>query len=93
MNSQNNLIEQLRQANAEGSKTLDDYLSDNDSVQRIIMDDNIKSKVIENYLKELQEGGRPATISNSGTQIPGTPAKTAASMEDARNLFLGDLRR
>lgn len=93
MNSQNNLIEQLRQANAEGGKTLDDYLSDNDSVQRIIMDDNIKSKVIENYLKELQEGGRPATISNSGTQIPGTPAKTAASMEDARNLFLGDLRR
>jgi len=94
LKSQAGIIDQLRQANADGSRSLADYLADDNSVAQIIADDNIKSKVIENYLKELQEGGRPATITSGGSaQIPGNPAKAPASMDEARNFLLGDLRR
>lgn len=92
--SQQGIIDQLQQANAEGSRTLADYLADDNSVAQIIADDNIKSKVIENYLKELQEGGRPATISAGGSvQTPGNPARMASNMDDAGKLFLESLNR
>ena len=92
LNSQNKIIDELRQANADGSRSLDDYLGDEESIARIIADDNVKSKVIENYLKELQDGGRPATIS-SGATVPGSAPKAAGSIGEARNFFLEDLRR
>lgn len=92
--SQAGIIDQLRQANAEGSRTLDDYLADENSVAQIIANDNVKSKVIENYLKELQEGGRPATISAGGsTQLPGSPVNTASDMDAAGRMFLESLNR
>ena len=92
LNAQDRLINELRQANADGSRSLDDYLADDDAVTRIIANDNVKSKVIENYLKELQEGGRPATISSGGT-LAGTPPRTAMNMEEAGSFLLGDLKR
>lgn len=92
LNAQDRLINELRQANADGSRSLDDYLADDEAVTRIIANDNVKSKVIENYLKELQEGGRPATISSGGT-LAGNPPRTAANMEEAGSFLLGDLKR
>lgn len=92
LKSQDSIINQLRQEVANGSRTLDDYLADEGSMSQIVANDAVKSKVIENYLKELQEGGRPATI-QSGAQSPGSPAAKADSLRSAGEMFLRDLNR
>lgn len=94
INSQAALIDQLRQEVANGSRTLDDYLADENSVSQIVANDTVKAKVIENYLKELQEGGRPATIQSGGSiQSPGSPAVRPDSLRGAGEMFLRDLNR
>jgi hypothetical protein len=64
-----------------GNKPLEDYLSDESSIEKIIQNPTIKDKIITAYLKDVAENGKPAVIED------GTPAATPRteinSLEDA----------
>ena len=92
--SQAGIIDQLRQEQAANGKTLDDYLADESSIAQIANNDAVKSKVIEDYLKTLQNGARPATITAGGSVQPvGTPANVSSSIDEAGQFLLRDLNR
>ncbi|MDD4565732.1 MAG: hypothetical protein PHE79_09710 [Eubacteriales bacterium] len=53
-----------------GNKPLEDYLSDESSIEKIIQTPAIRDKIITAYLKDVSENGKPAIIQE------GTPAAT-----------------
>jgi len=83
--------EELR---ANQGKNLDFYLSDNDSMDKIVSNDAVAKRVIENYLKDIQKGGKPATIGNGSTnQFSAQGADRPQTLKDAAALLRSDLTK
>lgn len=75
-------------------KTLDEYLEEDDSVQQLLQNDDIKSKIINEYLQELSNGKQPQVITSGGSATP--PAQSPnnpETFEDARKSLLSKLNR
>lgn len=88
---QGNLINQLSQNQG---KSLEDYLGDEESLAKILDNDNIKSKIIENYLKDIQNGAKPQTISSGGSvQAVGTEPNKPQTFKDASEMFKASFNR
>ena len=83
------LQRKLDEANAQRGRTLDDYFSDDDAMERMANNDGVKSRVITAYLKGLDEGASPQVINNSsGSEAPAaTPANKISNFRDAREAF------
>ena len=75
----------LRQQN---SKTLDDYLNDSDSLNKMSANEQVKRMVIEQYLKSLQDGQSPQIITGGANNSPNaTPKNEIGSIKEATRLF------
>lgn len=72
----NRLSEQLAQAG--NSRTLEDYLGDEESVQKLAENPQLQQLIIGNYLSGLSKGGSPAMIGSSPTAsaVATEPQKT-----------------
>lgn len=91
---QGDRIAELEAQAQAGSRSLEDYLNDEGSLSQILANDNVKARVIEDYLKNLQNGARPATIASGSSTIPvGQPAVNAGNMNDAGRMLLDDLNK
>lgn len=65
-------------------KSLDDYLNDDNEIEHISANEKVRDMVINKYLKELNEGGKPATIgANSTTQPTAQPAIKPTTVKEA----------
>lgn len=73
LKKQEGLIGQLQ---TNQGKSLEDYMSDEESIAKMTSNEAIKKKVIEDYLESLQNGGKPTTISSSGTAQPAAQSRT-----------------
>ena len=54
----------------QGAKTLDQYMADPESLDKIIDNESVYKAAVERYLAGLREGGKPAVI-GTGTTGPG----------------------
>ena len=73
-------------------RSLEDYLSDDASLDTIVNNENVSKKVIENYLKGLQNGGKPVVIGGGGTAAPSAqPVNSPRSLKDAAAMLRGQL--
>lgn len=76
---------QQQLAESEGkAKSLDDYLADSDSFEKLKDNDKIKKAVIEDYIKGLSKGNSPQMIGSGGsTQPSATPADKTNNFKEA----------
>lgn len=87
-------IKELEAAQAQGNRTLDDYLNDEQSLAAILNNDTVKGKVIEQYLKSLADGAKPTTIGQAGAGQPSaTPINRATTMSEAKKRFVDALNQ
>jgi hypothetical protein len=68
-----------------GNKPLEDYLSDEGSVEKIVQNPAIKDKIITAYLKEVSENGKPAIIQDGAPAA--TPKTEINTLDDAAALL------
>lgn len=64
-------------------KTLEEYLNDEDSVNQIAGNENIKNKIIEDYLKGVAQGQKPITLGADSYSPTANPATSLNSLDDA----------
>ncbi len=77
--------DELKQLN---SKTLDDYLNDQDSIDKMSTNDQVKKLVIEKYLKSLKDGQSPQVITGGSGHSPNASSgKDIGSIKEAGRLF------
>lgn len=82
----------LEDLEANKGKSFDDYLGDDNYRQQIFGNEDIKKQIIEDYLKELQDGGTPRVISDGGgTRPTATSPKSNNSIKDAGKIFASRL--
>jgi hypothetical protein len=63
-------------------------------LKRIMASDDIKSGVIGDYIKELEDGKKPVTIAQEGSAAPSAlPPKVNKNLKDAKAAVLRDLSR
>ena len=83
-------IEQLK---ANQGKTLADYLNDENSLDEIIGNEAVNRRVVENYLRSLKDGAKPAVLGNGGTAQPAAqPAYSPKTLKEAGELLKSALR-
>jgi hypothetical protein len=68
-----------------GNKPLEDHLSDESSIEKIIQNPAIRDKIITAYLKEVSESGKPAIIQDGSPAA--TPKNEINSFDDAAALL------
>lgn len=82
------LQQQLAESEQNQSKTIDDYLHDQDSFNSLRQNESLKKSIIEDYIKELANGGSPHMITSGGsTQPNATPPDKINSFDEATNKF------
>ncbi len=82
------LQQQLAESEQNHSKTIDDYLHDQDSFNSLRQNESLKKSIIEDYIKELANGGSPHMITSGGsTQPNATPPDKINSFDEATNKF------
>ena len=69
-------------------KTLEEYLSDENSVSQITANPEIQKAIIESYLKQIAAGSKPQVIAGGGSVSPAaTPPTKFGTMEEAGKAF------
>lgn len=71
------------------NKPLEQYLSDDESVSKIIQDPKIKDQIIAEYLQGIAQGNKPTVITNGNPAA--TPKTEVNSFKDAGNALLNSL--
>lgn len=79
--------QKLQDAEAQQGKTLSDYLNEDASVAEIIQNPTIQQQVINNYLRNLQNGSSPQVITNGSNAPIGTPPTKANNFKEASKFF------
>lgn len=80
--------EAVNRARQQSSMTLNDYFNDDNSIDQMVHNDNVKQRVINEYLQGLREGANPAQItSSSSNTFVANPAKKATSLKEAKGML------
>ena len=81
INKLKNENESLR---ANQGRSLDDYLGDESSLEKMANNERVSKMAIENYLKTLQNGNKPAVIGGNSSAAPSAqPVNNPKSLKDA----------
>jgi hypothetical protein len=68
------------------NKPLEDYLSDEESLSKLMADPRISKPLIEKYLQGVAGGEKPAVIAQAGLP-PATPPKVPTSFDEAAEMM------
>jgi len=78
----------LRDLRANKGKSLEDYMSDDAEISKIINNPKVQEMVIKDYLNKISSGAKPQVITNNGSSTPiATPPNEFKTFEDARKAF------
>ena len=78
----------LQHARANRGKTLDEYLSDDNEIAKIVENPKIQDAIIERYLQSIHNGGKPQVITSGGNVTPvATPPTEIKTFEQAHKAF------
>lgn len=74
-------------------QTFDEMLKDQNNINLLLQNKDIKSKFVQAYLQEVAKGQPPVTVSTSTGQAPVTPpAEKPKTFEEAKRQFLSSLK-
>lgn len=88
------LSQKLAEAEQHRGLGVDDILGNDEYLDKISSNENVKNKVITNYLNGLSKGESPKVITDDGLRNPAaTPTNKIDSFKDAREAFKKQLNQ